>query len=55
MLVRKIWVQEKNNLLKIESQTSLSEDEIQAKIAEAENFAEEDKQEKGEGRIEKYG
>ena len=32
--------------MKIESQTSLSEDEIQAKIAEAENFAEEDKQRK---------
>ena len=32
--------------IKIESQTSLSEDEIQAKIAEAESFAEEDKRRK---------
>ena len=36
----------KEQSVKIESQTSLSEDEIQAKIAEAENFAEEDKQRK---------
>jgi len=33
--------------IKIESQTSLSEDEIQSKIAEAEEFAEEDKRRKG--------
>ena len=32
--------------IKIESQTSLSEDEIQAKISEAEDFAEEDKRRK---------
>jgi len=32
--------------IKIESQTSLSEDDIQAKIAEAEEFAEEDKRRK---------
>ena len=32
--------------IKIESQTSLSEDEIQAKIAEAERFAEEDERRK---------
>jgi molecular chaperone DnaK len=36
----------KEQSVKIESQTSLSEDEIQAKISEAENFAEEDKQRK---------
>ena len=36
----------KEQSVKIESQTSLSEDEIQAKIEEAENFAEEDKQRK---------
>ena len=36
----------KEQSVKIESQTSLSEDEIQAKIAEAEDFAEEDKQRK---------
>ena len=36
----------KEQSIKIESQTSLSEDEIQAKIAEAESFAEEDKRRK---------
>ena len=36
----------KEHSIKIESQTSLSEDEIQAKIAEAESFAEEDKRRK---------
>ena len=36
----------KEQSVKIEAQTSLSEDEIQAKIAEAESFAEEDKQRK---------
>ena len=36
----------KEQSVKIESQTSLSEDEIQAKIEEAESFAEEDKQRK---------
>jgi molecular chaperone DnaK len=36
----------KEQSVKIEAQTSLSEDEIQAKIEEAENFAEEDKQRK---------
>ena len=36
----------KEQAIKIESQTSLSEDEIQAKIAEAESFAEEDKRRK---------
>ena len=36
----------KEQSIKIESQTSLSEEEIQAKIAEAESFAEEDKRRK---------
>ncbi len=36
----------KEQSIKIESQTSLSEDEIQAKISEAESFAEEDKRRK---------
>ncbi len=36
----------KEQSIKIESQTSLSEEEIQAKIAEAETFAEEDKRRK---------
>jgi len=36
----------KEQSIEIESQTSLSEDEIQAKIAEAESFAEEDKRRK---------
>lgn len=36
----------KEQSIKIESNTSLSEDEIQAKIAEAEKFAEEDKKRK---------
>ena len=36
----------KEQSVKIESQTSLSEDEIQAKISEAEEFAEEDKRKK---------
>ena len=37
---------DKEQSIKIESQTSLSEEEIQAKIAEAESFAEEDKRRK---------
>ena len=37
----------KEQSIKIESATSLSEDEIQAKIAEAEKFAEEDQRRKG--------
>ena len=36
----------KEHSIKIESQTSLSEEDIQSKIAEAENFAEEDKRRK---------
>ena len=36
----------KEQSIKIESQTSLSEEDIQSKIAEAENFAEEDKRRK---------
>jgi molecular chaperone DnaK len=38
----------KEQSIEIESQTSLSEDEIQAKIAEAEEFAEEDQRKKGQ-------
>ena len=44
----------KEQSIKIESQTSLSEEEIQAKIAEAESFAEEDKRRKAKIEL-KYG
>ena len=44
-LVLKIWGPERSSRLKL-NHKSLSEDEIQAKIAEAENFAEEDNKER---------
>ena len=45
----------KEQKITIESQTSLSEDEIKAKIAEAEEFAEEDRKEESEGGVEESG